>query len=262
MRARKRFGQHFLRDDAVVARIIAAIDPKPGEALIEIGPGLGVLTFPLLERCGRLRAIEIDRDLAEALANSPRAGGRLEVLTADVLTVDFRALRKSGPPLRLVGNLPYNISTPLLFHLLGQRAAIADMHFMLQREVVERMAAAPGSRTYGRLTVMLAPHCSVEPLFDVGPAAFRPQPKVTSSVVRLVPHRSPPFPVNNAALFASVVAAAFSQRRKTLRNALQGIASPELMAQAGIDASLRAERIAPGLFAALANLLPAPAGPV
>jgi 16S rRNA (adenine1518-N6/adenine1519-N6)-dimethyltransferase len=262
MRARKRFGQHFLRDDAVVARIVAAIDPQPDDALIEIGPGHGVLTFPLLRRCGRLRAIEIDRNLADALARDPRAGGRLEVLTADVLTVDFGTLRGSGPRLRLVGNLPYNISTPLLFHLLAERDAIADMHFMLQREVVERMAAAPGSKAYGRLTVMLAPHCTVESLFDVGPAAFRPQPKVTSSVVRLVPHRTPPFPVNNQALFASLVAAAFSQRRKTLRNALQGIASPELMAHAGIDASLRAERIAPGLFAALANLLPASSGPV
>jgi 16S rRNA (adenine1518-N6/adenine1519-N6)-dimethyltransferase len=177
------------------------------------------------------------------------------VLPVDVLSVDFRGLRGSGPRLRLVGNLPYNISTPLLFHLLAQRDAIADMHFMLQKELVQRMAAAPGSKTYGRLTVMLAPHCTVEALFDVGPAAFRPPPKVTSTVARLVPHRSPPFPIDDEALFARIVAAAFSQRRKTLRNALRAIASPEVMAEVGIDANLRAERVAPRQYAALANQL-------
>ena len=255
MRPRQRFGQHFLTDQAVVDRIVAAIDPKPGDALVEIGPGRGVLTKPLLQRCGRVRVIEIDHDLAAALANDPAAGGELEVLPVDVLNVDFKALRGSGPRLRVVGNLPYNISTPLLFHLLAARDAIADMHFMLQKEVVERMAATPGSRVYGRLTVMLAPHCTVESLFDVGPRAFRPPPQVTSSVVRLVPHRSPPFTIDDTALYARVVAAAFSQRRKTLRNALRELASVETLAEAGIDASLRAERISPGQFARLANHL-------
>jgi 16S rRNA (adenine1518-N6/adenine1519-N6)-dimethyltransferase len=255
MRPRKRFAQHFLVDPAVVERIVAAIDPKPGDALVEIGPGRGVLTGPLLKRCGRLRVIEIDRDLAAALANHPPAGGELEVLPVDVLNVDFKALRGAGPRLRVVGNLPYNISTPLLFHLLAQRDAIADMHFMLQKEVVERMAAVPGSKAYGRLTVMLAPHCTVESLFDVGPRAFRPPPRVTSSVARLKPHRSPPFAIDDDALFARVVAAAFSQRRKTLRNALRELASVETLAAAGIDASLRAERVSPAQFAGLANLL-------
>jgi 16S rRNA (adenine1518-N6/adenine1519-N6)-dimethyltransferase len=255
MRARKRFGQHFLRDEGVVARIVAAIDPQPDDILVEIGPGHGVLTRALLERCTRLRAIEIDRDLARELTANLASGGRLEVLTADVLTVDFRALRGTGPKLRLVGNLPYNISTPLLFHLLDQHDAIADAHFMLQKEVVARMAAPPGSRTYGRLTVMLAPHCRVEPLFDVGPAAFRPPPKVTSTVARLIPHPRPPFEITDPAVFARVVAAAFSQRRKTLRNALSALASPELMREVGIDPGDRPERIAPGQFAALANHL-------
>lgn len=255
MRPRKRFGQHFLADLSVVQRIVDAIDPKPGEALVEIGAGRGVLTEPLLKRCGRLRAIEIDHYLAAALASNPPAGGELEVLPVDVLNVDFRALRGTGPRLRVVGNLPYNISTPLLFHLLAERDAILDMHFMLQKEVVERMAAVPGSKAYGRLTVMLAPHCTVQSLFDVGPRAFRPPPQVTSSVARLVPHRSPPFIIDDETLFARVVAAAFSQRRKTLRNALRELATVETLAAAGIDASLRAERISPAQFAGLANHL-------
>jgi 16S rRNA (adenine1518-N6/adenine1519-N6)-dimethyltransferase len=257
VRARKRYGQHFLVDPTVVQRIVDAIDPHAGDELVEIGPGRGVLTFPLLQRCGRLRAIEIDRDLAAGLANNPRARAGLEILPVDVLTVDFSAMRGTGPRLRLVGNLPYNISTPLLFHLLGQRQSIADMTFMLQKEVVERMAARPGSSAYGRLTVMLAPHCVVESLFDVGPRAFRPVPKVTSSVARLVPHRAPPFAIDDEALFARVVAAAFSQRRKTLRNALRELASVQVMREAGIDATLRAERVTPGQYAALANRLAA-----
>jgi 16S rRNA (adenine1518-N6/adenine1519-N6)-dimethyltransferase len=259
VRARKRFGQHFLHDPAVIGRIVAAIDPRPGDALVEIGPGQGALTLPLLRRCHRLRAIEIDRDLAAALAQAAHGLGELEILALDVLTVDFAALRGSGPRLRLVGNLPYNISTPILFHLLGARAAIADMHFMLQKEVVERMAASPGSGAYGRLTVMLAPHCSVRPLFDVGPGAFRPAPKVTSSVVRLVPHRAPPFAVHDDAAFARVVAAAFSQRRKTLRNALRTVVPAGLLDELGIDPGLRPERLAPADYAAIANRL---AGPV
>ena len=259
MRARKRFGQHFLHDPAVIERIVAAIDPRPEDALIEIGPGHGALTLPLLKRCHRLRAIEIDRDLAAALAQSARGLGELEILTLDVLTVDFAALRGTGPRLRLVGNLPYNISTPLLFHLLAERDAIADMHFMLQKEVVARMAAAPGGSAYGRLTVMLAPHCTVEALFDVGPGAFRPAPRVTSTVVRLIPHRTPPFQVSDETGFARIVAAAFSQRRKTLRNALRTVVPAGVLEELGIDPGLRPERLAPGDYAAIANRM---AGPV
>jgi 16S rRNA (adenine1518-N6/adenine1519-N6)-dimethyltransferase len=258
VRARKRFGQHFLHDPQVIERILTALDPQPGDALIEIGPGRGALTLPLLRRCRRLRAIEIDRDLAATLDASARGLGELEVLPLDVLTVDLHALRGSGPRLRLIGNLPYNISTPLLFHVLAQRDAIADMHFMLQKEVVERMAAAPGSRAYGRLTVMLAPHCSVQWLFDVGPGAFQPAPKVTSSFVRLVPRRAPPFPIDDEALFARIVAAAFSQRRKTLRNALRALVPVAVMHELGIDPGLRPERLSPQQYAAIANRMAAP----
>lgn len=258
MRARKRFGQHFLADPSVIRRIVAAIDPKPGEAVVEIGPGHGVLTRALIGRCERLRAIEIDRDLAAELAGDCSLGQSVEVLNVDVLDVDFRHLRGDGPKLRLVGNLPYNISTPLMFHVLDQHDAIADAHFMLQKEVVARMAAAPGSRIYGRLTVMLSPHCQVQALFDVPPGAFRPAPKVTSTVARLIPHATPPFRIADPRRFAQVVAAAFSQRRKTLRNALHDLASPAQLEASGIDPSLRAERIAPAQFAALANALGSP----
>jgi 16S rRNA (adenine1518-N6/adenine1519-N6)-dimethyltransferase len=256
MRARKRFGQHFLADATIVRRIIDAIDPQPGQALVEIGPGHGVLTHALLGRCERLRSIEIDRDLAAELRVDPRFGGRLDVIEADALSVDFGALQGTGAKLRLVGNLPYNISTPLLFHVLEQRAAIADAHFMLQKEVVARMAAPPGSRTYGRLSVMLAPYCRVEALFDVAPGAFRPPPKVTSSLVRLIPHAAPPFAIDDPAIFARVVSAAFSQRRKKLRNALGELASPGQLSEAGIDPDDRAERIPAAAFAALANRMP------
>jgi 16S rRNA (adenine1518-N6/adenine1519-N6)-dimethyltransferase len=247
---RKRFGQNFLVDPTAIAAIIAAIHPARGERLVEIGPGLGALTRPLLAATGHLHAIEIDRDLAAALRSE--FGARLNLHMTDVLKFDFATL---GDRLRIIGNLPYNISTPLLFHLADFTEHIQDIHVMLQKEVVERMAAVPGSKAYGRLTVMLAPHCTVQSLFDVGPRAFRPPPQVTSSVARLKPHRSPPFRIDDEALFARVVAAAFSQRRKTLRNALRELASVETLAAAGIDASLRAERVSPAQFAGLANLL-------
>ena len=188
IRARKRFGQHFLHDPGVLARIVAAIDPKPGERVVEIGPGRGALTFPLLERCKRLEVIEVDRDLARLLRERAAGTGELIVHEGDVLEVDFAGLHGGGPPLRVCGNLPYNISTPLLFHLLESRAAIADMHFMLQKEVVDRIVAPPGGKTYGRLTVMLAAACRAERLFQVGRGAFQPPPAVDSAVVRLVPH--------------------------------------------------------------------------
>jgi len=256
-RARRRFGQHFLHDPAVIARIVAAIDPRPGERLVEIGPGLGALTLPLLDRAGRLEVVELDRDVIPRLAERARGRGELVIHEADALDFDFAALAGAGPPLRLCGNLPYNISTPLLFHLLEAQAAIRDMHFMLQREVVARMAASPSSKAYGRLTVMLAVRCRVERLFEVGPGAFRPPPRVDSAVVRLVPHATAPFPVADPGRFAAVVAAAFGQRRKTLRNALDGVVGPAGFAAAGIDPGRRAETLEPREFARLAAT-PAP----
>jgi 16S rRNA (adenine1518-N6/adenine1519-N6)-dimethyltransferase len=213
--ARKRFGQHFLVDEAVVDAIVAAIDPRPGEALIEIGPGLGALTQPLLERCGRLTAIELDRDLAARLRSRPG----LEVIEADALRVDFGALADSRDgPLRLVGNLPYNISTPILFHLLAHAARIRDQHFMLQKEVVERMTAAPGGKAYGRLSVMLQWRYRMALVLEVAAEAFEPPPRVESAVVRMLPLRDAPSV--DAARLGEVVAIAFSQRRKLLRHSL------------------------------------------
>ena len=193
-RARKRFGQHFLHDPGVIDRIVRVIDPKPGDALIEIGPGLGALTAPLLERVAALTVIEIDRDVIGPLRAACHDAPGLTVLQADALTVDFAALRPAdGRKLRVAGNLPYNISTPLLFHLLESADAIRDMHFMLQKEVVRRMDAQPGTEDYGRLTVSLAARADVAELFTVGPGAFKPPPQVDSAVVRVVP-RPAPFP--------------------------------------------------------------------
>ena len=255
-RARKRFGQHFLHDAGVVARILAAIDPRPGEQLVEIGPGLGALTLPLLDRTGRLEVVELDRDVIPLLEERARGRGELTVHAADALDFDFGALAPAPHTLRLCGNLPYNISTPLLFHLLGSAAAIRDMHFMLQKEVVVRMAAPPGGGEYGRLTVMLAVHCRVERLFDVGAGAFRPPPRVESSVVRLVPHRAPPFVIDDRVRFATVVSRAFGQRRKTLRNSLKGVVGEAGFEAAGIDAGRRAETLAAEDFARLAATPP------
>jgi 16S rRNA (adenine1518-N6/adenine1519-N6)-dimethyltransferase len=253
--ARKRFGQHFLHDPGVIGRIVAAIAPQPRDRMVEIGPGLGALTVPLLARLNELHAVEIDRDairhLQEITGNDPR----LHLHSADVLQFTFAHIYE-GERLRLVGNLPYNISTPLLFHLIEQRERILDMHFMLQKEVVDRMAAAPGSEHYGRLTVMLAPWVRVEPLFDIGPGAFRPPPKVVSTVVRLTPHAQP-LQIGDPRHFATVVGAAFSQRRKTLRNSLRPFLDADDIAAAGIDPGLRAEVLAPAEFVALSSRLAA-----
>jgi 16S rRNA (adenine1518-N6/adenine1519-N6)-dimethyltransferase len=212
---RKRFGQHFLTDTAVLDAIVREIDPRPGQAIVEIGPGLGALTRPLLERCARLTVIELDRDLAARL----RRNAVLEVIEADVLTVDFVALAAArGAKLRIVGNLPYNISTPVLFHLLPAAAHVEDQHFMLQKEVVRRMAAGPGTKDYGRLSVMLQWRYHIEALFDVAPDAFEPAPRVDSAVVRMVPWPAPA--AVDPATLEAMVAAAFSQRRKLLRHSL------------------------------------------
>ncbi|MDZ7750504.1 MAG: 16S rRNA (adenine(1518)-N(6)/adenine(1519)-N(6))-dimethyltransferase RsmA [Gammaproteobacteria bacterium] len=255
MRARKRFGQHFLHDQGVVERMLRALAPAPADRVVEIGPGPGALTYPLLDHVPALDVVELDRDLAARLEAHPAAAaGRLRVHRGDVLRFDFGALAGPAAGLRLVGNLPYNISTPLLFHLFDQLDAIRDMHFMLQREVVARMAAAPGSKTYGRLSVMVQYHCRVERLFGIGPGAFTPPPRVHSEVVRLVPHAEPPVTVVDPESLQRVVRAAFGQRRKTLRNALQGLVDAEAMAAAGIDPGQRPERLFLADFARLADL--------
>ncbi|MCP5328487.1 MAG: 16S rRNA (adenine(1518)-N(6)/adenine(1519)-N(6))-dimethyltransferase RsmA [Steroidobacteraceae bacterium] len=253
--ARKRFGQHFLHDPAAIAQILEAIDARPGEALVEIGPGRGALTAQLLAAAGALDAVEIDRDLAAALRTTWAHRAEFMLHEADALQFDFAALAQArGRPLRVVGNLPYNISTPLLFHLLRTPAALQDLHVMLQREVVERICAAPGGRDYGRLTVMLAPWVEAESLFDVGPGAFRPPPQIWSSVARLRVRRQPAFAVD--ARYGRVVAAAFAQRRKTLRNALRTLLDSGAIEACGIDPGVRPETLAPAQFGALAQLLP------
>lgn len=252
--ARKRFGQHFLHDTHVITRIVEAIDPQPGDALVEIGPGHGVLTRPLLAATGAMHAVEIDRDLAAQLRTTLVPQG-LVLHEGDALRFDFTAIAAThAKRLRVVGNLPYNVSTPLLFHLLATPAALQDLHIMLQREVIERICASPGSDAYGRLTVMLAPWVVAEHLFDVGPGAFRPPPKVWSSVARLTVRETPAFPL--APKFAALVAAAFSQRRKTLRNAIRTLIDAATIEACGIDPGVRPETLAPAQFARLAAAVP------
>jgi 16S rRNA (adenine1518-N6/adenine1519-N6)-dimethyltransferase len=237
----------------VIARIVAAIGLAPGDAAVEIGPGQGALTQRLLEAAGGLEVIEIDRDLAALLRNRYAGQPRFVLHEADALQVDWRAMAAArGARLRLIGNLPYNISTPLLFRVLQAADAILDMHFMLQREVVDRIVAAPGTAAYGRLTVMLAPRVSAARLLDVGPGAFRPAPKVASSVVRMVVLEQPPQWAGSP-LYAAVVTAAFGQRRKTLRNALSRFLTAQQIGALGIDPGLRAETLTPLQFGALAQ---------
>nr|WP_282452649.1 16S rRNA (adenine(1518)-N(6)/adenine(1519)-N(6))-dimethyltransferase RsmA [Lysobacter sp. CAU 1642] len=255
-RHKKALGQHFLADTEVVERIIRAIDPKPGERLVEIGPGAGAMTFPLLRRHGALTVIEFDRDLIAPLRAAAEGVGALEIVHRDVLQVDLTALAGEGR-IRLVGNLPYNISSPILFHALEHAGSIIDMHFMLQKEVVDRMAAAPGGKDYGRLSVMLQAYCRVEALFVVPPDAFRPPPKVDSAIVRVLPRAAGEIAVVDRARFAAVVKAAFGQRRKTLRNALSGVADAAAMQAVGIDPGARAEQLAVADFVRLANSLDA-----
>jgi 16S rRNA (adenine1518-N6/adenine1519-N6)-dimethyltransferase len=250
--ARKRFGQHFLHDSAAIARILAAIDTRNGDRVLEIGPGRGALTAPLLASGCDLHVVEIDRDLAAQLQQRFGAQVNFHLHAGDALKLDLATL--AGPEARawrVVGNLPYNISTPLLFHLLAQRQAIADLHVMLQREVIERMTAPPGGRDYGRLTVMLAPYFEIERLFDIDPGAFAPPPQVWSAVARLRPRGTVTPAVDER--YARVVAAAFAQRRKTLRNALRELVSAESMRIVGIDPGQRAEQLTPAQFATLAQ---------
>lgn len=251
LRARKRFGQHFLADESIIEKIVAAVNAQPGQRLLEIGPGRGAITAGLLASGCELHAIELDRDLARLLRARYAHEPRFHLHEADALNVRLSDLAPADTRRwRVVGNLPYNISTPLLFHLLDQYQDISDMHVMLQREVVERMAAAPGGRDYGRLTVMMAPVTETERLFDVPPEAFLPPPQVTSTVARIQVYEQPRFAVD--ARFARVVQAAFSQRRKTLRNALRNEFDAAAIAACGIDPSARPETLAPAQFAQLA----------
>jgi len=254
-RARKRFGQNFLVDPAVIAAIVAAIRPARGEQLLEIGPGLGALTRPLLAAAGQMHAVEIDRDLAAALQHE--LGGHLSLHVTDILQFDLAAL---GDRLRVIGNLPYNISTPVLFHLAGSADRIRDIHVMLQKEVVERMAAAPADSNYGRLSVMLQYKFGIEKLLDVPSGAFAPAPKVESAVVRLTPLRPPPCVARDPALFARVVAAAFSQRRKTLRNSLRNLVAQTDFAALQIAPTARAQELSVAQFVALSDCVGARSG--
>ena len=249
--ARKRFGQHFLTDGAIIDGIVRAIAPRPGEFLVEIGPGLGALTQPVVERCGQLTVVELDRDLAARLRKRPE----LKVVESDVLAVDFVALADElqAPRLRVVGNLPYNISTPILFHLLPFAHRIEDQHFMLQKEVVDRMVAGPGSKAYGRLSVMLQWRYDMESFLDVPPDAFDPPPAVDSAVVRMTPLPQPA--VLDVARLEAMVQAAFSQRRKLLRHAL-GRWLDEQGYQGDFDLQRRAEEVPVAEFVALAQSLP------
>lgn len=250
--ARKRFGQHFLADSAVIDAIVAAIAPQPGEAIVEIGPGLGAMTQPLLARCGRLTVIELDRDLAARLRRNPQ----LEVIEADVLTVDFAALAEhAGGRLRVVGNLPYNISSPILFHLLPVAGRMIDQTFMLQKEVVARMAAAPGGKDYGRLSVMLQWRYDIEAILDVPPEAFEPPPRVDSAVVRMQP--LPGVEGVDAALLGELVKVAFSQRRKLLRHTL-GRWLDARGASGDFDLQRRAEEVPVAEYLALARRVAPP----
>ena len=252
-RARKRFGQNFLVDGQVVDRIVMTIAPAEGQLILEIGPGHGALTTRLAESGAELHLIEIDRDLAASLRQRFAGIENMAVHCADALTVDLSELVQ-GRPFRLVGNLPYNISTPLLFHVLRWHELVVDMHFMLQHELVERMAAGPGGKTWGKLSVMTQYHCAVAPLFQVPPEAFSPVPAVQSAFVRLVPHAEPPVRIRDPLRFERVVTQAFSMRRKTLRNSLRSLLDAEAIAAAGIDPGLRPEQLGLAEFAALANI--------
>ncbi len=251
-RPRKRFGQHFLTDAATIEQIVAAIQPRDTDTIVEVGPGRGAISDPLVKLAGEFHAIELDRDLAAVIRKRFAHLSNVTIHEDDVLKFDFASL---GNELRIVGNLPYNISTPLLFRLVEFRHVIRDMHFMLQKEVVDRMAAGPGSKTYGRLSIMLGCHMEIMPLFDVPASAFDPPPKVTSSVVRLCPLPADRFEISDQRIYSQIVAEAFSQRRKTLRNALKASATEDDLIAAGMDPTLRPEQASIDNYVALANLI-------
>lgn len=254
-RARKRFGQNFLVDGNVIDQIAAAVHPRPGEHLVEIGPGKGALTARLADNAESLSVIELDRDLVPWLKVQFERHPGFELFQADALKFDFSTLLRAEQPLRIVGNLPYNISTPLIFHLLTFTGQVTDMHFMLQKEVVQRMAAQSGDKAYGRLGIMVQYYCQVEALFEVPPQAFEPAPKIDSAVVRLTPYAEPPLKANNIQTLERLVNVAFQQRRKTLRNALKQLVDPEQLDQLPVDSSLRPEALSLADYVALANAL-------
>ncbi len=249
---RKRFGQHFLHDQATIERILAAINAQPGQNIIEIGPGKGALTIPLLTRVGEMNVVELDRDLASYLMMRCQEHGILHIHSADALKFDFSQF--SMTDLRVVGNLPYNISTPFLFHLLDYTDHIKDMLFMLQREVVDRICAIPCSRNYGRLSIMLQYYYEVDQLFTIGPEVFSPPPRVDSAMIKLKPWSVPQYEQTDRLIFSQIVKAAFAQRRKTLRNALKGIVSATLLSDLKIAPSTRAEALPIETFVSLVNL--------
>ena len=252
-RTRKRFGQHFLHDRNLVDRMVRTLDLKQDDTVVEIGPGRGALTYPLLEDLPHLHVVELDRDLITLLRqeNTP---DRLSIHESDALKFDFRPLKPADKPLRVVGNLPYNISTPLIFHLLSQSDAISDMTFMLQKEVVDRLTASPGTRDWGRLSIMVQYYCQADYLFFVPPGAFSPPPKVDSAVVRLLPYPTLPHPADDEDHLRRLVAQAFTQRRKAIRNSLKSLVSLEQFEAAGIDAGLRPDQLSVADYVALANL--------
>jgi 16S rRNA (adenine1518-N6/adenine1519-N6)-dimethyltransferase len=253
--ARKRFGQNFLHDEYIIQQIVSAIRPEKGQNMVEIGPGLGALTEPVCELLDNLTVVELDRDLAARLSTHPFLSSKLKIIQEDALKFDFEQLAESTNPLRIFGNLPYNISTPLMFHLFDYASVVHDMHFMLQREVVNRLAASPGGKDYGRLSVMAQYYCQVIPVLEVPPSAFKPAPKVDSAIVRLLPYKEKPIKVNNVEQLQTVCKLAFNQRRKTIRNSLQAIISDEQLATAGVSPDLRAENLSLKDYAALANTL-------
>jgi 16S rRNA (adenine1518-N6/adenine1519-N6)-dimethyltransferase len=254
-RARKRFGQHFLHDPRIIGNIVASVALTPDDHVVEIGPGLGALTQPLIETGAQVTVVELDRDLAERLRQRYTAD-EVTVIQADALKTDFSALVHANRPLRVVGNLPYNISTPLIFHLLENIGQIVDLHIMVQKEVADRLVAGAGTRTYGRLSVMVAQSAEVKRLFDVGPGAFKPAPKVESSVVRIVP-RALPENEQIPATFAEVVRVAFSQRRKTLRRIFLGRLDADAMSAIGIDPGARPDTLHLTQFLALSRAVQA-----
>lgn len=252
--ARKRFGQNFLHDNYIIESIVAAIQPKKGEALVEIGPGLAALTVPVSKLVDRLTVIEIDRDLASRLVENPFLQNKISVIEQDALNFDFNKLSDTlGQPLRVFGNLPYNISTPLMFHLFEYAPIITDMHFMLQKEVVTRLVAAPNSKNYGRLSVMAQYYCQIIPVLEVPPTAFKPAPKVDSAVVKLIPYKEKPYLVNDIKVLSRITTEAFNQRRKTIRNSLSNLFTSEQIAELGIDPNLRAENLTVQQYCLLAN---------
>ena len=253
--ARKRFGQNFLHDHYVIDAIVAAIHPQEGQVLVEIGPGLGALTEPVASQLSHMHVVELDRDLAERLRHHPVLKDKLTIHEADAMKFDFNTLKQDGQPLRVFGNLPYNISTPLMFHLFEQSGLISDMHFMLQKEVVDRMVAEPGTADYGRLSVMLQYRFSMERILDVPPESFNPPPKVDSAVVRMIPYDTLPHRAQDEALLAHIVQVAFAQRRKTLRNNLKGVLDDDGFTALDIDPGIRPENLSVGGFVAIANYL-------